>query len=746
MKKKAGELLAPAGSREAFYAAVKAGADAVYLAGKSFGARAYADNFSEEELSECIRYAHLYGVRVYLTVNTLVKEEELAQLPGFMAPLYAAGLDGVIVQDLGVLRVLRETFPGLELHASTQMSVTAAEGALFLKDQGVCRVVPARELSLEEVRTLKQESGLEVECFIHGALCYCYSGKCLFSSMLGGRSGNRGRCAQPCRLPYDGEYPLSLKDLSAYDITEELTDAEIDSFKIEGRMKSSEYVAAVTNAYRKKLDGVKNAERDARDLLGLYVRGETSEGYYHRRNGREMVSLDGPGYNGQEERVLESVRDSFLRPEHTTYAPAYPLSMELYLAPGSVAVLNLSCGDLYASVNGDTVQAAQKKPLSEEEIKKQLLKLGGSVFSCKAEEISVYAEGDVFLPVAALNALRRKGIAAMEEQILESKGLAELHRRTAPAIPENELPPVNCAFGTWETEGNADGRDRTGTCYEILLRTKEQALTFFDFAFDEPCRVLLEESLLGSSDEDAVLASLLDWRAGHPERSVFVMLNQVRRKDGVKLFERMAAMCAGKGFDGAYARCTEDLQLLEAVKASGLLPASFLTGTDHGLYVWNREAAGVLSEHADLMTLPLELSAREQERLLFDLFEDGAKPRGISRVVYGRAVLMVSAGCVTKTRKGCLNGSKPSFDSLTDRYGKTFPVLTDCVHCQNLIFNSLPTDLHKHLEKWEGKCNLRLEFSAEGPEETCEVLELYLKGAGNLSFPVTGGYESRPVE
>lgn len=243
------ELLAPAGNPEGFYGAIHAGADAVYLGGERFGARAYADNFTAEEIIACIRYAHIWGRRVYLTVNTLVKETEFEELFPYLQPLYKAGLDGVIVQDIGVFCFIRDHFPGLELHVSTQMTLTGTYGAELLKEMGAVRIVPARELSLSEIRELKTATGLQVETFIHGAMCYCYSGQCLFSSILGGRSGNRGRCAQPCRLPFQVEhegktsavcYPLSLKDMCTIEHIPELLDAGIDSFKIEGRMKKPE--------------------------------------------------------------------------------------------------------------------------------------------------------------------------------------------------------------------------------------------------------------------------------------------------------------------------------------------------------------------------------------------------------------------------------------------------------------------------------------------------------------------------
>ncbi len=260
------ELLAPAGSYDSLKAAVSAGADAVYLGGSRFGARAYADNFSEDELCRAIRYAHLHSCNLYLTVNTLLKDQELEELGTYLRPYYETGLDGVIVQDLGVVSYIRDYFPELPVHASTQMTILGAGGAAFLKELGVTRIVTARELSLEEIREIHETVDIEIESFIHGALCYCYSGQCLFSSMLGGRSGNRGRCAQPCRLPYqvkaggkvlnssEEAYLLSPKDMCTIELLPKILEAGVCSLKIEGRMKRPEYTAGVVRIYRKYLD------------------------------------------------------------------------------------------------------------------------------------------------------------------------------------------------------------------------------------------------------------------------------------------------------------------------------------------------------------------------------------------------------------------------------------------------------------------------------------------------------------
>ena len=304
------EILSPAGSFTSFRAAIFSGADAVYAGGNRFGARAFAENFSDQELLEAIDYAHLHGKKFYLTVNTLIKEHEFPELHRYLEPLYRGGLDAVIVQDIGVVSYIRECFPELEIHASTQMTITGTPGARFLQNQGVTRVVPARELSLEEIRHMKAETGMEIECFVHGALCYCYSGQCLMSSLIGGRSGNRGQCAQPCRLPYSAEgskgYLLSMKDICTLDLIPDFIEAGIDSFKIEGRMKKPEYVAGVTSMYRKYTDiylqngreGYKVSSEDKEQLMDLFNRGGFHTGYYFRKNGREMITWERPNHAG----------------------------------------------------------------------------------------------------------------------------------------------------------------------------------------------------------------------------------------------------------------------------------------------------------------------------------------------------------------------------------------------------------------------------------------------------------------
>ncbi len=329
------EILAPAGSIESLKGAVAAGADAIYIGGSRFGARAFAENPVQDELLSAIDYVHAKDRRIYLTVNTLMKEQEVTkELEAFILPYYKAGIDAVIVQDVGVLHFLAAHFPDLPVHASTQMTLVSADGAKWLKDYPVTRMVPARELSLEEIKKIRQETELEIECFVHGALCYCYSGQCLLSSMIGGRSGNRGRCAQPCRMPYtvyDAEkrmaeslYALSPKDICTLDMIPELVAAGIDSYKIEGRMKRPEYTAGVAAAYRLLTDlyfeyGEEEFYRyiekhpevikeQTTRVADLYNRGGFTKGYYVQYHGKSMMSMDRPNHSGVKVGEVEGVQ------------------------------------------------------------------------------------------------------------------------------------------------------------------------------------------------------------------------------------------------------------------------------------------------------------------------------------------------------------------------------------------------------------------------------------------------------
>ncbi|MCR4762263.1 MAG: U32 family peptidase [Lachnospiraceae bacterium] len=456
------ELLAPAGEYEGLLGAVAAGADAVYLGGERFGARAYAPNFTTQELIRGLRFAHLHGRRIYLTLNTLIKEREYPELEAYLQPLDEAGLDGIIVQDQGVLALVRSTFPRIRIHASTQMAVTGAYGAKYLKHRGVMRVVPARELSLEELIHIKKETddgdgGIEIEAFIHGAMCYSYSGMCLFSAMLGGRSGNRGRCAGACRLPYTivrdrpgtdavssprspeektGKdricYPLSLRDMCTLPVLRKLLvpqgleDGVIDSLKIEGRMKDPVYTAGVTGVYRRAVDAIcdrkdrdyRISERDLALLKGLYLRTDLCEGYFFRHNGDEMLTGAAPGYIGSDGAVIEEVKKKMPTREFGVEAEVLLRAVEGEPLQLTLKAAGRHGGEAAPSVTvmGEPVQRASRHAATEETLRTQLNRFGGSDFSPVRMEIEA-GEG-VFIPSSELNALRRRACEELASLIL----------------------------------------------------------------------------------------------------------------------------------------------------------------------------------------------------------------------------------------------------------------------------------------------------------------------------------------
>ena len=721
------ELLAPAGNYEALTGALMAGADAVYLGGNAFGARAYADNFSKEEICEGIRYAHILGKKIYLTVNTLVKEREFPSLYDFLLPFYENGLDGVIIQDMGVFTFIREHFPGLELHASTQMTITGAYGASLLKKEGACRIVPARELSLKEIIEIKNKVDIEIETFVHGAMCYCYSGQCLFSSILGGRSGNRGRCAQPCRLPYrvDGgpeEYPLSMKDMCTIELLPELIEAGIDSFKIAGRMKKPEYAAGVTAFYRKYIDryykckeeGKKDTyhveAHDLEQLNALYIRSERSEGYYHQHNGRNMITLSSPSYSGNDDVLIDRIRSRFL-----SQKKILPVTLNASFHAGSNARLTITANGASVDIEGGMVQKALKQPLSKEKIKEQLSKSGGTNFAVSSVEIS--ADDDIFMPVSSLNELRREGLHSLEEELIRNNGFAYSERK---ALPCRKSPCV-CDNNKNESEIHA------------LVSTSLQLQAAVE---EEISRIYIDKMEL---DEE-----FLQKLASYKERSriqFYLVFPYIVRKRNEQHLNRLYQILNTPVFDGALVRNLETIAFLES---KGIHKAVI---ADSSIYVWNSYACRFMTEKAAELYAPSELNSYE----LKDVQKTAEGNRSIySIVIYGRIPMMISAGCLKKTEGECRMIS--GFSELSDRYQKQFPVYNDCTSCYNIIYNSVPLSLHKIFDQDVFRpVNCRLDFTTENQEETRKIISYFRElSAGRNTDPFykdfTTGHYKRGVE
>lgn len=731
------ELLAPAGNYDALKGAIKAGADAVYLGGALYGARAYADNFTQDEICTGIHLAHVFGRKVYLTVNTLIKERELDGLYNFLLPLYESGLDGVIIQNMGALRYIRTHFPGLALHASTQMALTGSEGTTFVKEEGISRIVPARELSLAEVRKIKEETGVEVEAFIHGAMCYCYSGQCLFSSILGGRSGNRGRCAQPCRLPYkineeDSCYPLSMRDMCTITILPELIEAGIDSFKIEGRMKKPAYAAGVTAIYRKYIDlyyrDKENfcvAKEDMAILKCLYIRSEIGDGYYKRHNGREMITLSSPAYSGADEQLLTHIEQKYVEE-----GLCHQVSAKAYFKPGEDAVLSLEKGDISVSAVGDFVQKALKQPLTEEKIKEQIQKSGNSLIKIVQTEIEMNDE--VFMAVRSVNELRRKAVSCFEDEMIRRNGLD--HKERKAVVPSKD-EYVTCQRKILKnSEDQRKTHVKDWRSLHVSVRTKEQLKAALN---ERIGRIYIDYCLL----YDDILEEINISKKNEKIHAELYLCSPyiVREKDRRHLENIKKALDADL-FSGVLVRNLESFHFFR-----GRIPSKKIV-LDHNLYIWNREDIHFWQERAAEFYLPVECNAHEWMELLSCCAPMELKA---SAVVYGRLPMMITANCLNKTRGLC--SKVPQLIILRDRYEKQFPVYTDCLSCYNIIYNSVPLSLHK---MFEGSLypdgNYRLDFTTEDSKKTARVIRYFDGILKNYQAPFykeyTMGHFKRGVE
>ncbi|MCM1049387.1 MAG: U32 family peptidase [Clostridiales bacterium] len=761
MKKKV-ELLAPAGNYQALIGAINAGADAVYLGGDRFSARAYADNFTKEEILRALRYTHFNGKKLYLTLNTLIKEEEFSALYDFVAPFYEYGLDGIIIQDLGVFNYIKETFPRLPLHVSTQMTVTGVMGASFLEKSGASRLVPARELSLKEIAKIKENTDLELECFIHGAMCYCYSGQCLFSSILGGRSGNRGRCAQPCRLSYSvldtdksyllrEAYPLSLKDMCTIEYIPKLIEAGIDSFKIEGRRKSPEYAAGVTAIYRKYIDRyyesgaskyhVKPQDMDC--LKKLYIRSELQTGYYERANGREMVTINKPGYIGSDEELIKDIADKYLQGEQKC-----PVIMRGIFNVGKKAELKIEGRGITQISYGDTVQKALNKPMDKEQFIKQLQKTGGSFIY--AESIDVEVDDEAFMPVAQLNKLRREAVAAFEDKVIASKATPYKEKAAYTGfcsfrLNSEKYSAVSKKENTAETKFGK-------TQLHISVTSMEQLEAASTYSHASSCNGI--SSCNGTSsctyacerlyiDSDLYIKNndrISQQRELYENYEIYLALPYIIREKDAEYLQKLQSLIHS-GIKGFLVRNLESLFWVFSLKGS------YDIVTDTGIYCFNVETVKFLSAYSSESYLPYELNEKECHRLIESY--NNIQGHRISMTTYGTIPMMITANCLEKTAATCHKEDGGHLLYLNDRYNKKFPVFCNCEHCYNIIYNSVPYSVHMKKDKLYklGLYAIRLDFVSESGDRVKEILDFY--SGDKASFPVdeyTTGHYKRGIE
>ena len=799
------EILAPAGSMECLKAAIAAGADAVYTGGALFGARAYAHNLTEEELLEAIDYVHLHGRRLYLTVNTLIKDREMEkQMYDYLLPYYRQGLDAVIVQDIGLFRFIRKHFPDLPIHASTQMTLTGVDGAKFLEKEGAQRIVTSRELSMAEVKKIADETELEIESFVHGALCYCYSGQCLFSSFIGGRSGNRGQCAQPCRLLYRTpeakrpQYLLSLKDICTLELIPEMIESGIYSFKIEGRMKKPEYAAAVAFQYRKYADlylkyyeecpaeedpaayamkKYRVREEDRQMLLDLYNRGGFHTGYYHTQNGREMISLNRPNHAGvpavkvlakkgrnvtakaltdlypqdiielpmrkgrekadnytckdavrkgmnvqipvfadtpfKRDEIWMRTRNSTLidtlREEFVNGKIKERICGTFRLYPQEAATLTVKCRDAEITVTGEKAQEALSQPMSRERIEKQLRKTGNTEFEFSFLKAEIGEK--VFLPMQSLNELRREALETLEKVICEN------YRRSG----EVKEPEEN------KTELSMEEEVISG--WTASVRTAEQL------------EVILEEEAIGRIYVDCTMFpriwekdSYVEWitKVHAAGKEIYLVMPYIFRERTRKQYEAAYNRIFGAGWDGILIANYESFAFLKEYGYTGRIM------TDYNLYEFNQESRKFWKEKGVFeFTAPVELTERELQDLRV---KDGEV------IVYGYLPMMISAGCIQKTTRGCLKKSGQT--TITDRYRNPFVVKNECDYCYNILYNYVPLYLGDRMEEVYqiGPGRIRLMFTTERQQEVRQILSAYFEGKELPEGTYTRGHWKRGIK
>ncbi len=708
MRNKDFELLAPAGSLEILKGVIESGADAVYVGGSMFGARAYANNFTEEELLEAIDFAHLRGVKVYLTVNTLIKNSEFSKLYDYLLVYYKRGLDAVIVQDIGVVKAIHEYFPSMEIHTSTQMTVTGADGVRFLSQFGVTRVVMAREVSLAEMKRIHEETGMELEAFVHGALCYSYSGQCLFSSILGGRSGNRGRCAQPCRLPYTvegkkDEYILSLKDMCGIKALDKLHDAGVYSLKIEGRMKQLEYACGVVKYYRSYIDSKKPvSDADYDRIKALGNRCGFTDRYYFDHNGSDMVTYVKPNF------VSNAAEPS---PEKRKLS----IEGELVLREGEPGSLTVKRGDVTYKASIEPVSAALKAPLDKKAAIDRINKTGDTDF--EFSHIKAQIGENVFVPNGALNKLRRDAISGLCDKLL--KKYYRNDARYADMSSMCELPEHVVKSDAAHEDGAVNAKDYTAIC-SCMTRAQLDTLIGYD-CFDV---FYLDFDMY---DRNTLIQQFADDVKCLTKRNkkVYLMLPTILRADSSDYFVSIAKELDKVSFEGFVVKNYEELYLTE----------NLFTGKkvilDHNMYTFNDVSKSAFFEHGvSGDTVPLELNSKEIMH---------RNNIGSQMIVYGYYPLMTTANCVHKNTKGC--DKKQKLIYLKDRYNKSFAVCNNCKECYNTIYNSLPTMLTKNISKLKeaGIRSFRYSFTIETPKQIKAVMD-------DKVAEYTNGHYKRGVE
>ncbi len=694
-KKNGFEILSPAGSLEILKAAVANGADAVYIGGTRFSARKNARNFTDEEITEGIRFAHLYGVKVYAAVNILINESELNSLFEYIEFLYSAGTDALIVQDLGIVYIVKKYFPGFDIHASTQMTIHNLEGAKAAKRLGFSRAVLSRELTFDEIKYIHDNCDIELEVFVHGALCMSYSGQCLMSSFLGCRSGNRGACAQPCRLPYmlldsrhrplcrAEKYPLSLKDLCLADEMNRLKECGVMSLKIEGRMKSAEYVSIVTSVYDKYRSGGRVSETDMQILKNIFSRSGFTKGYLFGETGRNMLNYDKNNddvYKNIDLHVAElAKRLKEKQPKKI------PVSADVRIELGKPVYAKFICKNKECEIRGTIcTEKAVNKPLTYERAEEQLKKTGNTPF--EIEKLGLYIEEGITVPIRELNDIRRSALKRLEDMLCAS-----------------ERSSVLAKFEFEREKG-----DHYTVAFKAEVRNMAQAKAAVGCGFD---KIIVPYSLYDKN------RSFFD---GEYKEKTAVLLPRIQRDN--KACE--------------YRINTDEVYVSNISQFAGFKDKKITA--DYSMNVFNSPALRILKMlGADAVCISPELNINQVGKIDSYILKE--------YIVYGRISLMTVQNCVVKSVKGkCGCTDAPYY--LKDRKGVDFPLFTNKENCTNTICNSKPVYMADRLDEMpvSGTGSFRFIFTTESETEIEQIFSDY-KNKRKSTGDFTRGHYYRGV-
>ena len=688
------EVLSPAGDFDCLVCAVNNGADAVYVGGSKFSARKSAANFSDEQLRQAVCYAHLYGVKVYVALNTLIHEHELEQVYDFIKYCCDIGVDSLIVQDLGVVYMIKRYFPKMPVHASTQMTIHNLHGAKFAKKIGFSRVVVSRELSFDDIANIIQNSGIETEVFAHGALCMCYSGQCLMSSLIGGRSGNRGACAQPCRLPYticdndknisneSDRYYMSLKDLCTIDDIDRFIDCGVSSLKIEGRMKSREYVAIVTAVYNKYRNGGSVDPKDFNLLKNIFSRNGFTKGYLYKKAGADMLNLHKNNDNVYHD-IQPEVHDfasNLIESKRFNSIDAY-VSVKL----NNIPYLTLKYGDICVTEYADAVvEKALKVATDKQRILEQINKTGSTAFVIKNIECDI--DDDINISIKTLNELRRNAIFKLESEVLR--------RETVTYFPY-DYKKINSPKNNYR--------------YSASVNNICQAKTANEIGFD---KIYISYETY-----------CMDAEYFNKYNNVFcLMLPDIASDEYLD-------KCQNCGLDEFCISNISQLNLYADKKLSA----------NYTMNIFNSQAQQILNEYGvNCVCMSPELNIKQLENSGCDIDRE--------ILVYGRIRLMTVKNCLVKSAKGKCSCAD-AVNYIKDRKGVYFPFFTNKFNCTNSIYNSVPVYMGDRIDELKNiNASLyRFDFTDENQEEIKRIFKSFKSGTKLDDGSFTRGHYYRGV-